>query len=74
MEIVIKPLDNESNIVCLNVNDELRDILNDTNYGPRVISDKNLSTLVRHMAMHVNVSKWIGSINWGNLSRCCDFP
>lgn len=55
MEIVIKPLDNESNIVRLNVKDELKDILVNTNYGPRVISDKNLPTLVRHMALHVNV-------------------
>ncbi|XP_028417409.1 tuberin-like [Dendronephthya gigantea] len=59
VEIVIKPLDNDSNIVCLNVKDELRDILNNTNYGPRVISDKNLSNLVRHMAMHVNMASVI---------------
>ena len=56
MEIVIKPLDNESNVVCLNVKDELKDILANTNYGPRVISDKNLPALVRHTALHVNVS------------------
>jgi hypothetical protein len=56
VEIVIKPLDKESNVVCLNIKDELKDILVHTNCEPRVISDKNLPTLVRHMALHVNVS------------------
>ncbi len=56
VEVVIEPLDNESNIVCLNIKDELKDILVNANCGSRVISDKNLPTLVRHMSLHVNVS------------------
>lgn len=54
-EIAIEPLDNECNVIRLNVKDELKDILINTNYGPRVISDRNLPILVRHMALHVNV-------------------
>lgn len=56
VEIVIKPFDNESNVITVNIKDELKDILTDTNRGPRVVSDKNLATLVRHIAVHVNVS------------------
>ncbi|XP_046856190.1 uncharacterized protein LOC124449301 [Xenia sp. Carnegie-2017] len=54
VEIVIKPLDNQTNIVCLNIKDELKEILMNSNLTPRIISDKNLATLVRHMALHVN--------------------
>lgn len=43
-------------MITLNIKDELKDILIDTNHGPRVISDENLPTLVRHIALHVNVS------------------
>ena len=69
VEIVIKPLDNESNVITVSVKDELKDILTDTNRGPRVVSDKNLATLVRHIALHVNVSDFCFSFD--KMSHCC---
>ncbi|XP_015768229.1 PREDICTED: tuberin-like [Acropora digitifera] len=53
-EVVIKPLDNASNMVTLRFKDELKDLLTDS--GPRVISDANLPRLVRQLVVHINVS------------------
>lgn len=53
-EVVIKPLDNVSNMVTLRFKDELKDLLTDS--GPRVISDANLPRLVRQLVVHINVS------------------
>ena len=54
-EVLIKPLDNASNMVSLRFKDELKDLLTDT--GPRVISDDNLPRLVRQLVVHINVSQ-----------------
>ena len=53
--MLIKPLDNASNMVSLRFKDELKDLLTDT--GPRVISDDNLPRLVRQLVVHINVSQ-----------------
>lgn len=54
-EVLIKPLDNASNMVTLRFKDELKDLLTDT--GARVISDVNLPRLVRQLVVHINVSE-----------------
>lgn len=56
-EVVIKPLDNASNMVMLRFKDELKDLLTDT--GPRVISDANLPRLVRQLVVHINMASVI---------------
>ena len=53
-EVVIKPLDYNSNLVSVRVKEELRNVV--TNTGPHVISDDNLPILVRQLAVHANVS------------------
>ena len=53
-EVLIKPLDNASNMVTVRFKDELKDLL--TDIGPRVISDDNLPRLVRQLVVHINVS------------------
>ncbi|XP_067044886.1 tuberin-like isoform X1 [Acropora muricata] len=56
-EVVIKPLDNASNMVTLRFKDELKDLLTDS--GPRVISDANLPRLVRQLVVHINMASVI---------------
>ena len=53
-EVLIKPLDNASNMVTVRFKDELKELLSDT--GTRVISDNNLPRLVRQLVVHINVS------------------
>ena len=53
-EVLIKPLDNASNMVTVKFKDELKDLLTDK--GPRVISDDNLPRSVRQLVVHINVS------------------
>ena len=53
-EVLIKPLDNASNMVTVRFKDELKELLADT--GTRVISDNNLPRLVRQLVVHINVS------------------
>eukprot|EP00794_Sanderia_malayensis_P008867 gene8867-9816_t len=53
-EVLIKPLDYESNLVVVRVKDELKDVV--TNTGPHVISDSNLPILVRQLAIHTNMA------------------
>ena len=53
-EVLIKPLDNASNMVTVRFKDELKELLSDT--GTRVISDNNLPRLVRQLVVHINLS------------------
>lgn len=56
-EVLIKPLDNASNMVTVRCKDELKDLLTDT--GTRVISDNNLPRLVRQLVVHINMASVI---------------
>jgi len=56
-EVLIKPLDNASNMVTVRFKDELKDLL--TDIGPRVISDDNLPRLVRQLVVHINMASVI---------------
>jgi len=53
-EVLIKPLDYNSNLVSVRVKEELRNVV--TNTGPHVISDDNLPILVRQLAVHANMA------------------
>ena len=53
-EVLIKPLDYDSNLVTVRVKEDLKDVV--TNTGPHVISDLNLPILVRQLSIHTNVS------------------
>ncbi|RMX59744.1 hypothetical protein pdam_00021002 [Pocillopora damicornis] len=56
-EVLIKPLDNASNMVTVRFKDELKELLSDT--GTRVISDNNLPRLVRQLVVHINMASVI---------------
>ena len=56
-EVLIKPVDNNSNLVCVRVKEDIKDIV--TNTGPHVISDANLPILVKQLAIHTNVSQLV---------------
>ena len=53
-EVVIRPLDYNSNLVTVRMKEDLGNVV--TNTGPHVISDDNLPILVRQLAVHTNVS------------------
>ncbi|XP_048407710.1 tuberin isoform X2 [Stegostoma tigrinum] len=57
VEIIIKPLDFESNLVTLQARKDMEGLV-DTNVA-RIVSDKNLPLLVRQMALHANMASLV---------------
>ncbi|XP_022103490.1 tuberin-like [Acanthaster planci] len=56
-EIVIEPLDSESNLVTVQAKQDLEAMIGSR--GPRMITNKNLPLLVRQMALHANLASQI---------------
>ncbi|XP_033630704.1 tuberin-like [Asterias rubens] len=56
-EIVIEPLDSESNLVTVQAKPDLEAMIGSR--GPRMITNKNLPLLVRQMALHANLASQI---------------
>ncbi|XP_002740570.2 tuberin-like [Saccoglossus kowalevskii] len=54
VEIVIQPVDNESNTVTVQAREDLME-----NSWPKIVSDKNVAMLVRQMALHANLASLI---------------
>ncbi|XP_077979844.1 tuberin-like [Glandiceps talaboti] len=57
VEIVIQPLDNESNIVNVQTREDLQYLMGNT--VPKIVSDKNVAMLARQMALHANLASLI---------------
>uniref|UniRef100_A0A8C4WWL8 Tuberin n=1 Tax=Eptatretus burgeri TaxID=7764 RepID=A0A8C4WWL8_EPTBU len=57
VEIIIKPLDYESNLVTIQARKELEGLI-DTSVV-KIVSDRNLSLLVRQMALHANMASLV---------------
>ncbi|XP_067859557.1 tuberin isoform X3 [Heptranchias perlo] len=57
VEIIIKPLDFESNLVTLQARKDMEGLV-DTSVA-RIVSDKNLALLVRQMALHANMASLV---------------
>uniref|UniRef100_UPI00398F86B2 tuberin isoform X5 n=1 Tax=Pristiophorus japonicus TaxID=55135 RepID=UPI00398F86B2 len=57
VEIIIKPLDFESNLVTLQARKDMEGLV-DTSVA-RIVSDKNLPLLVRQMALHANMASLV---------------
>ncbi|XP_070579524.1 tuberin-like [Ptychodera flava] len=57
VEIVIQPLDNESNIIHVQARDDLKHLMG--NSVPKIVSDKNVAMLSRQMALHANLASLI---------------
>ncbi|GCB60889.1 hypothetical protein scyTo_0006953, partial [Scyliorhinus torazame] len=57
VEIIIKPLDFESNLVTLQARKDMEGLV-DTSVA-RIVSDKNLPPLVRQMALHANMASLV---------------
>ncbi|KAK6169153.1 hypothetical protein SNE40_020258 [Patella caerulea] len=57
VNIVIKPLDYESNAVTLQTKEDIAEILGHTD--TKIISDENLAQLVRQIAMHCNLASMV---------------
>ncbi|XP_071965999.1 tuberin-like isoform X2 [Antedon mediterranea] len=57
VEIIIKPLDNETNLITVQAKQELKEMLGCR--GPKMISDRRLPLLVRQMALHANLASLI---------------
>ncbi|XP_032872681.1 tuberin isoform X3 [Amblyraja radiata] len=57
VEIIIKPLDFESNLVTLQARQDMEGLV-DTSVA-RIVSDKNLPLLVRQMALHANMASLV---------------
>ncbi|XP_072035978.1 tuberin-like isoform X2 [Amphiura filiformis] len=56
-EIVIEPLDNETNLVTIQAKPALESLIGSR--GARMISNKNLALLVRQVALHANLASQI---------------
>lgn len=69
---MIKPLDNESNLVKLRFKEGLKELFLDT--GARTISDTNLAMLVRQLAVHVNVNIMIILVRMPTICFALLFP
>ncbi|XP_058851777.1 tuberin isoform X1 [Acipenser ruthenus] len=57
VEVIIKPLDHESNLVTLQCRKDLEGLV-DTSVA-KIVSDKNLALLVRQMALHANMASLV---------------
>ncbi|XP_059835037.1 tuberin isoform X4 [Hypanus sabinus] len=57
VEVIIKPLDFESNLVTLQARKDMEGLV-DTSVA-RIVSDKNLPLLVRQMALHANMASLV---------------
>ncbi|XP_069762600.1 tuberin isoform X2 [Narcine bancroftii] len=57
VEVIIKPLDFESNLVTLQARKDMEGLV-DTSVA-RIVSDKNLPFLVRQMALHANMASLV---------------
>lgn len=57
VEVIIKPLDYESNLVTLQCRKDLEGLV-DTSVD-KIVSDKNLPLLVRQMALHANMASLV---------------
>ncbi|XP_034781714.2 tuberin-like [Acipenser ruthenus] len=57
VEVIIKPLDYESNLVTLQCRKDLEGLV-DTSVA-KIVSDKNLALLVRQMALHANMASLV---------------
>ncbi|XP_076845462.1 tuberin isoform X2 [Brachyhypopomus gauderio] len=57
VEVVIKPLDYESNLVTLQCRKDLEGLVDTTIV--KIVSDKNLPLLVRQMALHANMASLV---------------
>ncbi|XP_071489878.1 tuberin-like [Diadema antillarum] len=56
-EIIVEPLDNESNLVSIQAKPELQQMLG--RRGPWMVSDQRVALLVRQMALHANLASQI---------------
>ncbi|XP_066546134.1 tuberin isoform X3 [Amia ocellicauda] len=57
VEVIVKPLDYESNLVTLQCRKDLEGLV-DTSVA-KIVSDKNLPLLVRQMALHANMASLV---------------
>ena len=55
MNIIIQPLDHNTNKVTVKAKDDLTELIGHSE--PKIVSDQNVAILTRQLAIHANVTK-----------------